>query len=239
MDDLSRLRSEYVDRVRRFAGSDSYSYFNRSNLFFLQVRQRALLNLLKSQGITELSSLRILEVGCGAGSVLIEYLGYGVSPKNLFGIDLLHDRLIQAHQRLSGSCFSNSDGQYLPFPPKSFDLVLQYTAITSILDSNIRRNMCTDMLRVLRSPDPTSGKPGGMILSYDFWLNPTNKQTRGLRMAEIRTSFPDCQIEYKRITLAPPLARRLVPISWLFSSLLEKLSIFNTHYLVAISPLNN
>ena len=44
-----------------------------------------------------------------------------------------------------------------------------------------------------------------MILSYDFWLNPTNKQTLGLRLSELRTSFPDCQIDYKRITLAPPL----------------------------------
>ncbi|MDP2776299.1 MAG: hypothetical protein Q8O48_01545 [Anaerolineales bacterium] len=37
------------------------------------------------------------------------------------------------------------------------------------------------MQRVLRSPDPGSGKPAGMILSYDFRLNPTNPQTRGVR----------------------------------------------------------
>jgi len=55
------------------------------------------------------------------------------------------------------------------------------TAISSILDPEIRRNICADMQRVLRSPDPASGKPGGMILWYDFWLNPTNPQTRGVR----------------------------------------------------------
>ena len=63
------------------------------------------------------------------------------------------------------------------------------TAISSILDSEIRRNICADMLRVLRSPDPASGKPGGMILWYDFWLNPTNPQTRGVRFL-LRSLFP-------------------------------------------------
>jgi len=69
---------------------------------------------------------------------------------------------------------------------------------------------------------------------YDFWLNPTNPQTRGIRPAEIRHLFPGCQIEFHRITLAPPIARRLVPISWQLSALLEKLLVFNSHYLSVI-----
>ena len=119
------------------------------------------------------------------------------------------------------------------------------TAISSILDPDIRRNICADMLRVLRSPDPASGKPGGMILWYDFWLNPTNPQTRGIRPAEtcpelsrrIKRLFPNCRYEFHRITLAPPIARRIVPISWLLAYGLERLTIFNSHYLVAIRPL--
>jgi len=125
------------------------------------------------------------------------------------------------------------------------------TAISSILDSEIRRNICADMLRVLRSPDPASGKPGGLILWYDFWLNPTNPQTRGVRFLltiyhlpfTIYCSlFPNCHYEFHRITLAPPLARRVVPVSWILAYGLERLKIFNsvpfgdTHYLVAIRP---
>ena len=154
--------------------------------------------------------------------------GFGASPNNLHGIDLLIDRLNLAQKRLPGSNFSNADGQSLPYPSDTFDLVLQYTAISSILDDDIRQNIFADMLRVL--------KPDGMILSYDFWLNPTNKRTRGLRMSEIRSSFPGCMIDYQKITLAPPIARRLVPVSWLLSAFLEKLTILNTHYLVTIRP---
>ncbi len=169
------------------------------------------------------------------------------SPENLYGADLLFDRLLHAHHILPSSGFANADGQSLPYPPKIFDLVLQYTAISSILDPKIRSNICADMLRVLRSPShPASGKPGGMILSYDFWLNPTNPQTRGVRPAEtcpelrrrIKRLFPNCRYEFHRITLAPPITCRLAPISWGLCLFLESLKIFNTHYLVAIKKMN-
>lgn len=228
MDDLSRLRTEYEDRKRRYPESDLYSWFNLANLFAIQYRQRAVLSFLKRFGFTDLAERRILEMGCGGGGVLSDFFAIGASQQNLYGIDLLEDRLYVAHRRLPTGNFTNADGQSLPFPDHSFDLVLQYTAISSVLDEQIRRNIFADMLRVL--------KPAGMILSYDFWLNPTNKQTLGLRLSEIRTSFPTCRVDYKKITLAPPITRRLVPISWLLSAFLEKLTIFNTHYLVAIRP---
>lgn len=236
-DDISRLRTEYADRARRLANSDLYSVFNQANLFAVQSRQRSVLAVLHAHGFTDLSRLRILEMGCGAGGVLTEYLGFGSAPRNLYGVDLLPLRLRHAHSRLPASNFSNANGASLPFPSGSFDLVLQSTALSSILDPELRRAICKDMLRVLRSPDPSSGKPGGMLLSYDFWLNPVNKQTHGIRPAEIKRLFPHCKYEFHRITLAPPIARRLVPVSWWLSLLLESLKILNTHYLVAITPL--
>lgn len=77
-------------------------------------------------------------------------------------------------------------------------------------------------------------RPNALILWYDFWLNPTNQQTRGLRPAEIRQLFPNCAIQFHKITLAPPLARRVVPIYWGLAFFLESLGIFNTHYLAVI-----
>jgi len=205
-DDRSRLRAEYADRARRFAGSDAYSIFNHANLFAIQSRQRVVVNALRQQGLTNLSGLRILEMGCGGGGVLVEYLGLGASPRNLYGIDLLPERLPHALFRLPASNLANADGVNLPFPVGAFDLVLQYTAISSILDSNLRRAICADMLRVTR--------PGGLILSYDFWLNPTNPQTRGIRPAEIKRLFPNCRYQFRKITLAPPIARKLASVSW-------------------------
>jgi ubiquinone/menaquinone biosynthesis C-methylase UbiE len=228
MNDINRLRNEYEDRKRRLADKDIYTWFNQVHLFMVHQRQRAILTAIRKRGITDLSNISILEMGCGAGGVLIEYLGFGASPENLFGVDLLFDRLCHAHHVLQGSSLTNADGQTLPFPAQTFELVLQSTAVSSILDSEIRRNICADMLRVL--------KPGGMILWYDFWLNPTNPQTRGIRPAEIRSLFPNCKFEFHKITLAPPIARKVIPISWGLALFLEGLRIFNTHYLVVIIP---
>ena len=228
--DLSRLRTEYEDRKQRLAGRDLYSMFNTANLFAVQQRQRALLTTLRRQGFSKLSTFRILEMGCGGGGVLAEFLSFGVLPQNLFGVDLLRDRLCHAKQQLSDSHFYHADGQQFPFPSQSFDLVMQFTALSSILDAGIKHNICKDMLRVL--------KPSGLILWYDFWLNPTNPQTRGIRPAEVRHLFPGCRYEFRRITLAPPIARRLASHSWGLCLFLESLKIFNTHYLAAVRPGN-
>ena len=86
--------------------------------------------------------------------------------------------------------------------------------------------MASEMLRVLRI--------GGAILWFDFWLNPTNPQTGGIRPKEIRTLFPYCTYIFRKITLAPPIARRIVPFSWPLAQFLESFGIFNSHYLVLI-----
>jgi ubiquinone/menaquinone biosynthesis C-methylase UbiE len=228
MNDIERLRKEYEYRKYRFADKDIYSWFNQANLFAIHQRQRTILEALKSRGIVNVSGLKIFEMGCGSGGVLTEFLGFGASPRNLFGVDLLSDRLDQARGRLPASHFINADGQDLPLSSQSFDIVMQYTALSSILDEAVRGNIALEMRRVL--------KPGGMILWYDFWVNPINPQTHGIRPAEIRRLFPDCVFEFHKITLAPPLARRLVPFSWGLALFLEELRIFNTHFLVIIVP---
>ena len=227
-DDISRLRNEYEDRKSRFAASDMYSAFNEATLFAIHQRQRATLCALKKFGFTRLSEVSIFEMGCGGGEVLTEYLGFGALPEKMYGVDLLSDYLLHSHHILPHSNFANADGQVLPFPNHAFDLVLQSTAISSILNPELRSNICAEILRVL--------KPGGLILSYDFWLNPTNPHTRGIRPSEIKRLFPKCRYEFHKITLAPPIARRVVPISWMLALFMEKLKVFNSHYLAAIRP---
>jgi ubiquinone/menaquinone biosynthesis C-methylase UbiE len=160
---------------------------------------------------------------------LLEYLTYGATPSQLHGTDLLFDRVTEAKTRLSHLPLTCADGQNIPYADDSFDLVLQYTVFTSILDDTVKANLAREMLRVLR-------KPRGKILWYDYWLNPTNPQARGIRPTEIRKLFPGCAFQFQRVTLAPPIARRLVPLSWTFALLLEKLRLLNSHYLVAIHP---
>ena len=225
--DIQRLKNEYEDRKHRLDSAELYSVFNPAQLFMLHSRERKLLACLRANGFSSLNGRRILEIGCGGGGVLKEYLRYGVAAEELHGIDLLLDRLHAARKVLPDIPLVNSNGAFLPYPEQSFDLVLQYTAFSSILDLQVKRGMAGEMLRVL--------KPEGMIIWYDFWLNPTNKQTKGIKPAEIRSLFSSCQYAFHKITLAPPIARRIVPVSWGFARFLETLKVFNSHYLAVIS----
>ena len=157
-------------------------------------------------------------------SALQDLLRVGAPSQGLFGADLLLSPLRSAATRLPRQGVLQADGQDLPFQDEQFDLALQFTAFSSVLDEGVRRHMAAEMLRVL--------KPGGAVLWYDFWLNPTNRQTRGIRPAEIRSLFPGCSFTMRKITLAPPIARRVVPISWGMAQLLEALKLFNSLYLV-------
>jgi ubiquinone/menaquinone biosynthesis C-methylase UbiE len=226
--DILRLREEYAVRARRVDKTDRYSLFNPAQLFTIQQRQRAMLKCLRRNGFYPLKRRRILEVGCGSGGVLLETLSFGAAAANLHGAELLFERVQMAHQTLGNLPLTNADGQNLPYAAHSFDLSMQLTVFSSILDDEVKRNIAQEMLRVTR--------PRGMILWYDFWLNPSNSQTRGIRPAEIRCLFPNCHFQFERITLAPPLARRIVPLSWGLALFLESLRILNTHYLVAIQP---
>ena len=170
---------------------------------------------------------RILEIGWTQG-VLFEFLIFGVLPDMRHGIDLLNTRLTEVYRKLPLAGISCADGQSLPFPNEHFDLVLQFTALSSILADDIKTKVAQEMLRML--------KPDGALLWYDFWLNPTNKQTKGIRPQEIRHLFPGCSVNFQKTTLAPPVARRVIPCSWGFAFFLEGLGILNTHYLAVIRP---
>lgn len=224
--DLARLRAEYAERAANVDKSELYSLFNPAQLFAVQQRQRAVLKCLRRNGFYPLKGRRILELGCGSGGVLLEALSFGATAEHVHGADLLLDRVQAAGRTIPSVALSCADGQSLPYASASFDLAMQFTVFSSVLDDEVKANMARELLRVTR--------PGGMILWYDFWLNPANPQTRGIRPAEIRRLFTDCHYTFERITLAPPLARRLVPVSWGLSLLLEGVKVFNTHYLVAI-----
>ncbi|HEY4066395.1 MAG TPA: SAM-dependent methyltransferase, partial [Burkholderiaceae bacterium] len=67
-------------RYARRAAGDRYSALRPDVWQTLQERQRALLALFVRLGWTELSTKRLLEVGCGGGANLLELLRLGFAP---------------------------------------------------------------------------------------------------------------------------------------------------------------
>ncbi len=233
--EAERIRREYERRDREIP-EGFYSLGNPSILYIYQQRARAALEALRNADMFPLNGRRILDVGCGTGTWLADIEAWGAWRENLAGIELDTSRgkraqaRFAAHRSEAGDLLSPGadirigDASRLPWPDAFFDIVLQGTVFTSILDDGMKRAVAGEMTRVL--------KPGGIVLWYDFFFdNPKNPNVRGVGEREIQTLFPHHSIQLKRITLAPPIARRLVPVSWIGAEILEKLVFLNTHYL--------
>jgi len=230
-DDLSREEARIAAVYARRAApavQSRYSYFNRAYLLALQQRERRVLRVLGRERFQPLEEKKILEVGCGAGQWIRDLIRWGARPENLTGVDLLPDSIAEARLLCpAGVTLRCASAAELDSPDREFDLVLQSTVFTSILDDGLKRRIAAEMLRVL--------KRDGMILWYDFLVNnPRNPDVRGVKKSEIGGLFAGCRIRLERITLAPPIARRLARWAWPLCCLLEKVPFLCTHYLGAI-----
>ena len=159
---------------------EPHSLLDLGNLFILHQRERAVITCLREAGVTaaDVSSMQILEVGCGTGGLLPLLTYYGASPDRMFGIDLDRSRIREARQRYPTMRFVISDAARLPLPTGAYDVAIQSTLFTSILDERARRQAAAEILRVLR--------PGGFVLWFDFrYNNPWNKNVRGITRRQI------------------------------------------------------
>lgn len=216
-------------RRRERIPADFYSLMRPANLFIQTQRKRALLSVLRRQNILTLRGLRILEVGCGAGGWLLEFLAWGAVPELLAGIELDPHEITEAFRRLPSADLRVGNAALLPWPDGHFDIVLQATVFSSIFDSDFKRAIAREMLRVTR--------PGGVILWYDSRFNsPWNRQFRAIGVREIKTLFPESAFDLRRVTLLPPLARWLVSLSWAAALAFETILMLRTHILGCIRP---
>jgi ubiquinone/menaquinone biosynthesis C-methylase UbiE len=227
--EIDRLRRIYEQRSHSKL-SQRYSRTNPGHLYALHEREAAMADLLRSAGLRSLAGLRILDVGCGAGATLRQYLEYEADPDRMWGIDLLPGFVEKARSGLSNLQVVCGSASKLPFPDSSFDFVSQFMLLTSVLDTAVRNQIAREIDRVL--------VPGGKLLWYDFaFNNPSNPDVRGIRLAEVRQLFPGYSMTSRRITLAPPLGRvigRFGPTPYYLTSGMRFLC---THYLCLLEKL--
>ena len=224
-DELRAVAERYARRAQIAAGG-RYSPLRPDVWQTLHERQRALLGLLAAHGVTDLAPLRLTEVGCGAGGNLLELLRLGFAPENLHGIELLPGRFESARHVLpAATTLTLGDACEAEVEPASQNLVLQSTVFSSLLDDAFQHRLADAMWRWL--------KPGGAVLWYDFTVNnPRNPDVGGVPLSRVRALFPQAELTWRRVTLAPPLARMLCRWHPALYGVFNALPLLRTHVLV-------
>ena len=218
-----------AERYARRAANDRYSPLRPDVWQTLHERQRALLTLFAQIGWTELADKRLLEVGSGAGANLLELLRLGFVPEHLTGVELLPERHAQARRVLPAALALHAgDALRLDLPAASQDAVFVSTVFSSLLDDAFQQRLADAMWRWV--------KPGGGVLWYDFTVNnPRNPDVRGVPLRRVRELFPRGELQSRRITLAPPIARAVTRVHPSLYTLFNAVPLLRTHMLAWIA----
>jgi SAM-dependent methyltransferase len=225
-DETAAVKDRYA---RRHGDALRYSLLNAAVLLATQERQRAIANLLVSVGQGNVTGVRLVEVGCGTGANLLEFLRLGFRPEHLQGIELLTSSAEQARTVLPVSLRiivgDAAGAAAAAVPDASQDIVYQSTVFSSLLDDAFQHRLAGAMWRWVR--------PGGGVLWYDFTFNnPRNPDVRGVPVARVRALFPDAKLRVRRLTLAPPIARTVTRLHPVLYALFNRCVWLRSHVLI-------
>jgi SAM-dependent methyltransferase len=220
-----RIRVEYRRRAKQ--ESDLYAPWQPAEIFFKNRRKAVAAAMLNEAGVFPRKGDTCLEVGCGSGGWFADLISWGVRDADLHGIDIDALRIRRAKEVLPRADLRVGDAAELPWDDDTFRSVIASTLFTSVLDRDVRTLIAAEIVRVLA--------PGGAVLWYDFaYDNPQNPHVRGIGRSEITELFPPLAGNIRSVTLAPPLARLIVPRSWALATLLEAIPFLRTHLLAVL-----
>jgi SAM-dependent methyltransferase len=196
VNEIEEIEKRYKRRKNSHAGEKAARY----SALIVEEREKIYGNILTRE-FTDLRDKRMIEIGAGSGANIPFFLGAGFAASNIEANELLSDRVHSFKGNFPEIRLHEGNALDLDENNK-YDLVFQSTVFSSILDDNFRAELAQKLLRLL--------KPSGFILSYDFvYNNPSNPDVKKFTKEDIERNFPDCTYEFFKVTLAPPVGRRV------------------------------
>lgn len=165
-------------------------------------REKEFESIIKSRFQLSINKLKFIEIGAGTGINIDFVKRLGFSDRNVFANEINPGRIKILRKKFPEINVIEGDALDLSFK-ESFDIVMQSTLFTSVLDEGKRELLAKKMFSMLRD--------GGIILWYDFiFNNPRNPDVRKVTKNDIIKLFPQAnRIIFKKVTLAPPIGRMI------------------------------
>ena len=195
---MDRVRQDYAAYANSRRRRSAWAADNRGNA---AIRAELLELTWRLAGARLESGGTLLDAGCGTGFWLRALLARGVSSDRLHGVDLLPERLALCRRDLPARLdLRHADVRALPYPDAAFDVVLVFAVLSSLPGRMDVRHALSECRRVTR--------PGGLVLVYEpRYPNPLNRRTRHVSVRSVEDELG--RVEQHRLTVWPPLARRM------------------------------
>lgn len=211
--EADRLRAA----IRRRGPLEARLGANRGQAAIVRERDRVIETLIRGSAP---SRAHLLDLGCGEGATLGRLIACGAVATGV-GVDLLPERIERARAAWPAIDFRVADAGHLPFPDEAFDIVLAMTVLSSI-PLPARPGIAAEIARVVRS--------GGVFAWYDLRLpSPANPDVRPFRAADVAMLFHGWEMQVRRLTVLPPVARRLGPAAGVLYPVLARLPFVLSH----------
>ncbi len=222
--ELSAISQRYARRI----DNSVYSMLRTEVYLAQQERFAGIVDIVRSHCAAPPEALKLVDLGCGTGGNLLDFIRMGFDPANLIGLELLDDRVQRARELLpSATQVIAGDATKAPVTDASVNLVFQSVVFSSLLSDIFQAELANAMWRWIC--------PGGGIIWYDFiYDNPKNPDVRAVPLKRIQALFPDAKITARRVTLAPPIARSIGRFGHIPHRALHALPFLRTHILAWI-----
>lgn len=217
--DLEHIRDTY-ERYRLEGRSRLWDPANPGYARMMRDRDSAIVELMRLA--LPQTGGNVLDLGSGDGRLALVALDAGLPIRSWTGVDLDPESVTTSTAAYPWASFVQASGDDLPFPDAGLDVVVASALFSSFPSARLEAAVAAEIARVLR--------PGGRLLWYDLRVdNPWNRGVHGIGAARLRELFPGWRMKLRRITLAPPISRRLGPMTRVAYPVLHWIPLLRSH----------